>query len=99
MDVINRIKKLLRMAEHAGSEHEAALAAERARQLMAQYEIQEAALCDDGGIAMRDPLVERHEVTDTKKRVAWHLAITMPIVEMYGAHAYTVGGRSPRQAT
>lgn len=92
MDIIDRIKKLLRLAEHAGSEQEAALAAERAAQLMAQHEIHEAQL-SDSDVEVRDPMVECHEVTTTRKRVAWHTSLATAVAESYGAHAYTVGGR------
>lgn len=92
MNIVERIKKLLKLKEHAGTQQEAALAAQLASKLMAQYEIQEVQLTDDG-MEVHDPIVECHEVTTTKKRVAWHTSLATAVGETYGAHAYTIGGR------
>lgn len=95
MDILDRIKKLLRLAQNAGSEQEAALAAERAAQMMAQHEIHEAMidLDEPAEARVKEEIVERHEVTTTKKRVAWHMRIASGVAYSFGAHVYWDGGR------
>lgn len=96
MNVLERIKKLLRLAQNAGSEQEAALAAQRAAQLMAQHEIHEASINLDGPDEVRavEEIVKEHPVTFTKKRVAWHIRIASAVAASYGAECYTNGGYS-----
>lgn len=96
MNVLERIKKLLRLAQNAGSEQEAALAAQRAAQLMAQHEIHEASINLDGSDEIRavEEIVQEHPVTYTKKRVAWHIRIASAVAASYGAECYTNGGYS-----
>lgn len=92
--IIHRIQKLLKLAGNAGSEAEAALAAERAAALMAQYEIHEAEVALATGTEVRtpEPIEKAHRVTTTKKRVAWHMRVTSAVAESYGATAYWIGG-------
>lgn len=96
MNILERIKKLLRLAQNAGSEQEAALAAQRAAQLMAQHEIHEASINLDGPDEVRavEEIVPEHPVTFTKKRVAWHIRIASAVAASYGAECYTNGGYS-----
>lgn len=96
MNILERIKKLLRLAQNAGSEQEAALAAQRAAQLMAQHEIHEASINLDGPDEVRavEEIVKEHPVTFTKKRVAWHIRIASAVAASYGAECYTNGGYS-----
>lgn len=96
MNVLERIKKLLRLAQNAGSEQEAALAAQRAAQLMAQHEIHEASINLDGSDEVRavEEIVPEHPVTFTRKRVAWHIRIASAVAASYGAECYTNGGYS-----
>jgi len=94
MDILERIKKLLRLAQNAGSEHEAANAARRASQLMAQHEIHAASINLDSPDEVRavEEIAQCHEVTYTKKRVAWHIRIASAVASSYGAEMYTMGG-------
>lgn len=95
MNIIDRIQKLLRLAQNAGSEQEAALAAERASQLMAQHEIHEAMLNLDAPTETRavEEIVKHHDVTTTRKKVAWHMRIVNGVAATYGAYAYWQGPR------
>ena len=92
--IIDRVQKLLALASNAGSEAEAALAAERAAKLMAEHEIHEAQLSLDGAANVRtpEPIEKCHYVTRTRKRVAWHMNIVGSVDETYGARAYWQGG-------
>lgn len=92
--IIHRIQKLLKLAGNAGSEAEAALAAERAAALMAQYEIHEAEVALASGTEVRtpEPIEKAHRVTGTKKKVAWHMRVTSAVASSYGATAYWIGG-------
>lgn len=93
--IIDRIQKLLKLAANAGNEHEAALAAERAAQMMAEHEIHEAQLSLDGSNEPRTPeAIDRaYRVTTTGKRVAWHMRVTRAVARSYGAKAYWHGGK------
>jgi len=92
--IIHRIQKLLKLAGNAGSEAEAALAAERAAALMAQYEIHEAEVALATGTEVRtpEPIEKAHRITSTKKKVAWHMRVSNAVAESYGATAYWIGG-------
>lgn len=92
--IIDRIQKLLKLAANAGSEHEAALAAERAAELMIEHEIHEAQISLDGPNEPRtpEPIDHCHRVTDTTKRVAWHMRVAGAVARSYGANAYWSGG-------
>ena len=93
--IIEKIQKLLRLAQNAGSEAEAALAAQRAADLMAAHEIHEAeiSLADPTELRAPEPIEKCFEVTTTKKRVAWHMRVTNAVARSYGAMAYWSGGR------
>lgn len=93
--IIERIQKLLKLAAHAGSEAEAALAAERAAQMMAEHEIHEAevALHTPGETRAPEPIEKCFEVTKTAKKVAWHMRVAYGVAKSYGAAAYWHGGR------
>ena len=92
--IIDRIQKLLKLAANAGSEAEAALAAERAAELMMLHEIHEAELSLDGPNEPRtpEPIDHCHVVTDTKKKVAWHMRVAGAVARSYGAKAYWNAG-------
>jgi hypothetical protein len=99
VNVLERVKKLLRLAQNAGSEQEAALAAQRAAQLMAQHEIHEASINLYGPDEVRavEEIAECHPVTYTRKRVAWHIKIASAVAMSYGAECYTTSGYSEAQ--
>lgn len=92
--IMDRIRKLLKLSENAGNEHEAALAAERAAELMVEHEIHEAQISLDEPNEPRtpEPLDHCHKVTETTKRVAWHMRVVGAVARSYGAHAYWYGG-------
>jgi hypothetical protein len=93
-NIIDRIQKLLRLAKNAGSEHEAALAAQRASELMAQHEVHEAEISLDAQAPrVAEPIDKRFQVTDTKKKVAWHMRVINGVARTYGAKAYWTYGR------
>jgi hypothetical protein len=93
-NVIDRIQKLLRLAKNAGSEHEAALAAKRAAELMAQHEIHEAEISlDTQEPRVAEPIDQRFQLTDTKKKVAWHMRVAYGVARSVGARAYYSKGR------
>jgi hypothetical protein len=92
-DVLDRIKKLLRLARDAANEHEAASAAERAAALMAEHEIHEATIrLDDAEPAPAEPIDQAHVATRTARKVAWHMRLISPIGRSYGCRAYWMGG-------
>lgn len=92
--IIERIQKLLRLASNAGSEAEAALAAQRAADMMAEHEIQEAELALASEEPRKvDPIQSYFEVTKTSKKVAWHMRVTYGVAKAYGAEAFWSGGR------
>lgn len=92
--IIDRVQKLLALASNAGSEAEAALAAERAAKLMAEHEIHEAQLSLDGAANVRtpEPIEKCHYVTHTQKRVQWHMNVAGAVDETLGTRAYWSGG-------
>jgi hypothetical protein len=91
--VIDRIQKLLRLAANTGSEHEAALAAAMAANLMRLHEIETAALALDAQAPrVAEPIDKRFQVTNTKKKVAWHMRIINGVARTYGAKAYWTHG-------
>ncbi len=93
--ILDRIQKLLRLANNAGSEAEAALAATRARAMMAEHEIHEAQVSLETPAEPRvvEPIERRFEVTKTKKKVAWHMRLANGVARSYGARTYWMGGR------
>lgn len=85
--VLDRIRKLLNLAQHAGtSEHEASLAAERAAALMDAHEIELAELQVGGAPASATEDIDRAHVTVTRQRVAWHLVLTDACATRFHCH-------------
>lgn len=92
-DPIKLIQKCLKLAENAGSEAEAALAVERARELMHKHQISEAMLrLHEASEAAPVEEIIKGKVTNTRKKVAWHMAIADSVDAMFGCHAYWHGG-------
>ena len=93
-DIIRRIRKLLALAENAGSEAEAAIAVERARELMQAHNYTEAQVRASQAPELRSvEEIIKGKVTDTSKKVAWHMRIAGIVDELYGCHAYWQGGK------
>jgi hypothetical protein len=91
--VLDRIRKLLRLAQNAGSEAEAALAAQRAAELMAQHEVHEAQIRLDEPDHAPEPIETAHEVTKRAgKRVAWHWRVAKAVAKSYGTQPYWSNG-------
>lgn len=90
----DRIRKLLNLSKDSANEHEAATAAARASQMMAEHHITEAMLrlSDDSKQA---ELITEGKLDGTKvagKRVAWKLAIASAVAESLGCEFWFHGG-------
>lgn len=92
--ILAKVRKLLQLAEH-GTEHEAALAAERAAELMREYGLSEAAVRVTDTAKKAEPIVthaaeaSRHD----RKTVAWKGSLAYGIAAANGCCMYWVGGR------
>ena len=88
--MVDRVRKLLALANSA-NEHEAAAAAAQAADLMVKFEI-EAAMLDTGC----EPVVEgpENEILDrgSRNRVPWKITIAGGIANSVGGQVYTHGG-------
>lgn len=91
---LDRVKKLLALAEGAGSEAEAANAAEKAAALIAEYQLTEAELrLASGEDKSKEPIVDRALDPRIKsKRVAWESTIAAAVARSYGCRYYWYGG-------
>lgn len=87
--IIDRIKKLLAMAEHAGSnEHEATIAMERAYKLMAKHNIDRSEVNDN------DEVEEVNGNSFTRKRGGpWARGVCHGIAALYFCEYYYRGGK------
>lgn len=103
--IIERVRKLLALSEGAGSEHEAAVAAARATSLIAQYQLDEAALRVDAPELPPEPIeksarLEPDQPETGRKRVAWREAIALAVARDLGVKMYwwnyRVNGRKYR---
>lgn len=83
--IIDRIKKLLSLANSA-NENEAALAAALAAELMLKHEIAEARLVEDGGELLED--VNAETIDHTASCVAWKGLIANGLAESLGCKMY-----------
>lgn len=79
--VLDQIRKLLALSK-SPNEHEAALAAARAAELMIQYQISEAHLSDATGTAER---VDAHAIAEMAKIVYWRACIAGALSKAFGA--------------
>jgi hypothetical protein len=90
---IDRVRKLLKLAENAGSEAEAATAAARAAELMAAFALGEAELrlVDDSKAA--EPIIEAGVEGDKAKRkkIAWQSTIAFAVAKSYGCRGFWWG--------
>jgi len=96
--IIGRIRKLLDMS-CSDNPHEAALAAERAADLMAEHELTEAqvriaeAVSSPAEPIVRGVPIEGAEARRAKKRVAWKGTIAGALARSMGCHWYWNGPR------
>lgn len=97
--ILDRVRKLLRLADNAGSEAEAATAAARAAALMAEHAITEAQAALDAGDdaapepiqyeALLDPDADRRT---SAKRVAWRCTLAHAVAYSVGVRSYYSNG-------
>lgn len=92
--ILTRIKKTLDLSKNAGTEAEAAAAAERARQMMADYNIAEAelSLLEDRP-RVTEAIVDQPFEPGSKRRsrVTWEDTITHATAKFYGCNSYWSG--------
>lgn len=88
-----RVKKLLALAENAGSDHEAAQAAAQAAQLMAEYQLTEAELRLTENVGKAEPIVQLSMDGQEKlrRRVAWQSTIASAVAESFGCKMFWWG--------
>jgi len=91
--ILDRVRKLLSLSEHSGSEHEAALAASRAAALMEQYQLSEALVRLDDANAKPEPILRDERLEPDapqigRKRVAWKEAISNAVAKDLGVREY-----------
>lgn len=89
--VLDKVRKLLALAK-GGNENEAAAAAAKAAQLMEQYDVSEAQLEVDTGVARPDPL-ESLEVDRMADNEDWKSILVVGIEKLLGVKAWTEGRR------
>ena len=91
--ILDRVRKLLSLAEHSGSEAEAALAASRAAKLMEEYQLSEALVRLEDASAkpeaiLRDARLEPDAPLAGRKRVAWKETISGAVAKDLGVHEF-----------
>lgn len=90
--ILDRVRKLLKLSENAGSEAEAASAAEQATRLMDQYALSEALVrLDDPSVkpeAIKEESLEPDKDLAHSKRVAWKETIALALGESLGVKVF-----------
>jgi hypothetical protein len=91
--IIDRVRKLLALAEGAGSEHEAASAAARATALIAEYQLTEAELRVADATLPPEPIeksarLEPEVPLTGRKRVAWRETIALAVAKDLGVRMH-----------
>ncbi len=91
--ILDRVRKMLRLAEHSDSEAEAALAASRAAKLMEEYQLSEALVrLDDPEVKpeaiLKDARLEPDAPLTGRKRVAWKETISGALARDLGVHEF-----------
>jgi len=94
--VLNKIRKLLELSK-SSNEHEAALAAARAAQLMLEHQLEVADLEAAGQAQADEPIVEE-AIGEDGKIVHWHASIASGLAESMGAQAIVFADRRGRAA-
>lgn len=80
--ILERIKKLLRMAQDVGSPHEAAIAARRAERMMAEYNLQNSDMLTAG--MTLDDFEERFEGKAGKRLPKWIDILAVAVADYTG---------------
>lgn len=94
---LDRVRKLLALAQHSTSEAEAALAASRAAKLIEEFALTEALIRLDDTDAQPEPIVTDARLepdvpaSARRKRVAWKEAITKAVARDLGVRFYWWG--------
>lgn len=83
--IIDRVRKLLAMAEDSSSPHEAAIAATRASKLMQQHNLDSAAVRVKQGIN-RDDMSQREAGLGYGRIPAWYSQLLIPVAELHDCH-------------
>jgi hypothetical protein len=93
LKAIDRVRKLLRLAEGAGTEAEAASAAAQAADLMAQHALSEAEIRLEDTSKAAEPIIESGVDGDKarRKRVAWQSTIAEAVAKSYGCKMFWRG--------
>lgn len=92
LKAIDRVRKLLKLAENAGSEEEAALAAARAAELMAEHKLSQAELSlASGDDKSREAITEGKVGNAKRKRIAWQSTIANAVAKSYGCKQFWRG--------
>ncbi len=90
--VLDRVRKLLSLSKHTTSEAEAAGAATRAAELMAEYQLSEALVRLDEPSAKPEAILKGRLEADSKefshKRIAWKETIAQAVADDLGVHMY-----------
>src|SRR4051812_47077207 len=91
--IIDRVRKLLSLADHSGSEHEAASAASHAAKLMEEHQLTEAFVRLDDAEAkpetiLQDERLEPNAPLTGRKRVAWKETIASAVARDLGVRFY-----------
>ena len=89
--ILDRIRKLLRLANDPSSPAEAALAAARAQALMFEHSINEAALEMDGGPAQA--AIGEEEIDASPQRTTWKARLASHLCASNFCHLYTTTRR------
>lgn len=93
---MDRIRKLLRTSR-SSNEHEAALAAARAAELMAEFELTEAELRVEDTERKAEPIERAGRVYEDeakrRRRSAWREAVIGAVASSFGCRWYLSGGR------
>jgi hypothetical protein len=89
--VIDRVRKLLTLAERSGSPAEAALAATRAQELIAEHRLAEADLSIAGGEDVPDERVIEEQIEGEyarRKAQAWRVTLAGVLARSFGCKIY-----------
>lgn len=90
--IMDRVRKLLRMADDTSSPHEAAIAATRASKLMAKHNIASSAVRLEQGVSATD-INPVHASRQFSRVPRWFAALIVPVAELHDCHARYVPGR------
>jgi hypothetical protein len=83
--IMDRVRKLLRMADDTSSPHEAAIAATRASKLMAKYNIDSSAARLEEGVTATD-INMTHASRSYARVPGWFSALLVPVAELHDCH-------------